>query len=1328
MIPFAWWELLHLYHILLNADDCLIHSLLKIFFTCIIYCYMQMIALYFPCWRASSRVSYIVTCRWLPSTFPAEELLHLFHILLHAGDCLILSLLKSLFTCIIYCYMQMIALLSLLLSPAEELKNYFTCIIYCYMQMIALNFPCWELLHLYHILLNADDCLIHSLLNIFFTCIIYCYMQMIAFYFPCWKLLHLYHILLHADDCLKLSPLKIFFTCIIYCYMEMIALYFPCWRAYSLISYIVTCRWLFFTFPAEELLHLYHILLHADDCLKLSLLRASSLVSYIVKCRWLPYTFPAEDLLHLYHILLHADDCLLLSLLKSYFTCIWYCSMQMIALYFPCWRSSSRVSYIVTCRWLPSTFPAEELLHLYHILLRADDCLKLSLLKSLFTCILYCYMQMIALYFPCWRAYSFVSYIVKCRWLPYTFPADDLPHVYHILLHADDCLKLTPLKIFFTCIIYCYMQMIALYFPCWRAYSLISYIVTCRWLFFTFPAEDLIHWYHILLHADDFHILSLLKIFFTCIIYCYMQMIAFYFACWRATSLVSYIVTCRWLHYTFPAEELLHLYHILLHADDCLILSPLKIFFTCIIYCYMQMIALIFHCWKAYSLVSYIVICRWLPYTFPAEELIHLYHILLHADDCILLSPLKNYFTCIIYCYMQMIALNFPRWRSSSLVSYIVTCRWLPYTFPAEDLLHVYHILLHADDCLILSLLKILFTGIIYCCMQMIAIYFPCWRSSSRVSYIVTCRWLPSTLPAEELLHLYHILLHADDCLILSLLKSYFTCIIYCYMQMIALYFSCWRSYSLVSYIVTCRWLPYTFPAEDLIHWYHILLHADDCLILSLLKIFFTCIIYCYMQMIALYFPCWRSYSLVSYIVACRWLPYTFPAEDLLHVYHILLHADDCLLLCLLKSYFTCIIYCYMQMIALYFPCWRASSLVSYIVACRWLPYTFPAEDLLHLYHILLHADDCLNLSLLKSLFTCIIYCYMQMIALYFPCWRAYSLISYIVTCRWLYFTFPAEELLHLYHILLHADDCLKLSPLKIFFTCIIYCYMQMIALYFPCWRSSSRVSYIVTCRWLLSTFPAEELLHLYHILLHADDCLILSLLKSLFTYIRYCYMQMIVFYFPCWKTTSLVSYIVKCRWLPYTFPAEDLLHVYHILLHADDWLILSLLKSFFTCFIYCYMQLIALYFPCWRASSLVSYIFTCRWFPSTFPAEELLHLYHILLLADDCLKLFLLKSLFTCIIYCYMQMIALYFSCWRSYSLVSYIVTCRWLPYTFPAEDLIHWYHILLHADDCLILSLLKIFFTCIIYCYMQMIAFYFTCWRATSLVSYIVTCRWLP
>ena len=179
------------------------------------------------------------------------------------------------------------------------------------------------------------------------------------------------------------------------------------------------------------------------------------------------------------------------------------------------------------------------------------------------------------------------------------------------------------------------------------------------------------------------------------------------------------------------------------------------------------------------------------------------------------------------------------------------------------------------------------------------------------------------------------------------------------------------------------------------------------------------------MQMIALYFPRWRSSSLVSYIVTCRWLPYTFPAEDLLHVYHILLHADDCLLLCLLKSYFTCIIYCYMQMIALYFPCWRAYSLVSNIVACRWLPYSFSAEELLHLYHILLHADDCLKLSLLKSLFTCIIYCYMQMIALYFPCW----------------------ELLHLYHILLNADDCLIHSLLKIFFTCIIYCYMQTIAL-----------------------------------------------------------------------------------------------------------------------------------------------------------------------------------------------------------------------------------------------------------------------------------------
>ena len=372
---------------------------------------------------------------------------------------------------------------------------------------------------------------------------------------------------------------------------------------------------------------------------------------------------------------------------------------------------------------------------------------------------------MIDLCFPCWRDSSLVSYIVTCSWLPYTFPAEELLHLYLILFHADDCLILSLLKIFFTCILYCYMQMIPFYFSCWRAYSLVSYIVTCRWLPYTFPAEDLIHWYHILLHADDCLILSLLKIFFTCIIYCYMQMIAFYFACWRATSLVSYIVTCRWFPYTFPAEELLHLYHILLHADDCLILSPLKIFFTCIIYCYMQMIALIFHCWRTYSLVSYIVICRWLPDTFPAEELIHLYHILLHADDCILLSPLKNYFNCIIYCYMQMIALNFPCW----------------------ELLHLYHILLNADDCLIHSLLKIFFTCIIYCYMQTIALYFPCWRASSLVSDIVPCRWLPYTFPAEDLLHVYHILLHADDCLLLSLLKSYFTCIINCYMQMIAL-------------------------------------------------------------------------------------------------------------------------------------------------------------------------------------------------------------------------------------------------------------------------------------------------------------------------------------------------------------------------------------------------------------------------------------------------------------------------------------------------------------------------------------------------------------
>ena len=553
------------------------------------------------------------------------------------------------------------------------------------------------------------------------------------------------------------------------------------------------------------------------------------------------------------------------------------------------------------------------------------------------------------------------------------------------------------------------------------------------------------------------------------------------------------------------------MYHILLNADDCLIHSLLKIFFTCIIYCYMQTIAFYFPCWRATSLVSYIVTCRWLPYTFPAEELLHLFHILLHAVDCLILSLLKSYFTCIIYCYMQMIALNFPSWRASSLVSYIVKCRWLPYTFPAEELLHLVHILLHAVDCLILSLLKSFFTCIIYCYMQTIALYFPCWRSSSRVSYIVTCRWLPSTFPAEELLHLYHILLHADDCLILSLLKSLFTYIIYCYMQMIVFYFPRWRATSLVSYIVTCRWLPYTFPVEELLHLYHILLNADDCLILSLLKSFFTWFIYCYMQLIALYFPCWRASSLVSYIVTCRWLPYTFPAEDLLHVYHILLHADDCLLLSLLKSYFTCIIYCYMQMIALYFPCWRAYSLISYIVTCRWLFFTFPAEELLHLYHILLHADDCLKLSLLKIFFTCIIYCYTQMIAFYFPCWRATSLVSYIVTCRWLPYTFPAEELIHLYHILLHADDCFLLSPLKNYFTCIIYCYMQMIALNFPCW----------------------ELLHLYHILLNADDCLIHSLLKIFFTCIIYCYMQMIAFYFPCWRATSLVSYIVTCRWLP---------------------------------------------------------------------------------------------------------------------------------------------------------------------------------------------------
>ena len=178
-------------------------------------------------------------------------------------------------------------------------------------------------------------------------------------------------------------------------------------------------------------------------------------------------------------------------------------------------------------------------------------------------------------------------------------------------------------------------------------------------------------------------------------------------------------------------------------------------------------------------------------------------------------------------------------------------------------------------------------------------------------------------------------------------------------------------------------------------------------------------------------------------------------------------------------------------MIALNIPCWRSSSLVSYIATCSWLPYTFPAEELLHLYLILLHADDCLILSLLKIFFTCIIYCYMQMIALNFPCWRSYSLVSYIVTCRWLPYTFTVEELIHLYHILLHADDCLKLSLLKILFTCILYCYMQMIVFCFP---------------------RLEELLSLlYHILLHADDCLKLSLLRA----------------------SSLVSYIVKCRWLP---------------------------------------------------------------------------------------------------------------------------------------------------------------------------------------------------
>ena len=962
--------------------------------------------------------------------------------------------------------------------------------------------------------------------------------------------------------------LKSLFKCIVYCYMQMIALYFRCWRAYSLISYIVTCRWLYFTFPAEELLQLYHILLHADDCLKLSLLRASSLVSYIVKCRWLPYfpcwrsslyhilkialNFPCWELLHLYHILLHADDCLILSLLKILFTCIWYCSMQMIALYFPCWRSSSRVSYIVTCRWLPSTFPAEEQIllcrlftiinivtcrWLYHaddclilsllkslLLLHADDCLKLSLLKSLFTCIVYCYsllcrwlpytflyLQMIALYFshwlkiiafftslvsyidfPCWRASSLVSYIVTCRWLPYTFPAEDLLHLYHILLHADDCLtfpaeELSPVTL-----------------KSWRATLLVSYIVTCRWFPYTFPAEELLHLYHILLHADDCLILSPLKIFFTCIIYCYMQMIALIFHCWRTYSLVSYIVICRWLPYTFPAEELIHLYHILLHADDCTLLSLLKNYFTCIIYCYMQMIALNFPCW----------------------ELLHLYHILLNADDCLIHSLLKIFFTCIIYCYMQTIALYFPCWRASSLVSYIVTCRWLPYTFPAEELLHLYHILLHADDCLLLSLLKSYFTCIIYCYMQMIALYFPCWRAYSLVSNIVACRWLPYSFPAEELLHLYHILLHADDCLKLSVLKSLFKCIVYCYMQMIALYFRCWRAYSLVSYIVTCRWLFFTFPAEDLLHLYHILLHADDCLNLSLLKSLFTCIIYCYMQMIALYFPCWRAYSLISYIVTCRWLYFTFPAEELLHLYHILLHADDCLKLSLL----------------------RASSLVSYIVKCRWLPYTFPAEDLLHLYHILLHAVDCLKLSLL----------------------RASSLASYIVKRRWLPYTFTAEDLLHLYLILFHADDCLILSLLKIFFTCIIYCYMQMIAFYFPCWRATSLVSYIVTCRWLPYTFPAEELIHWYQILLHADYCLIVSLLKSYFTCIIYCYMQMIALNFQCWRAYSRVSYIVTCRWLPYTFSAEELIHLYHILLHADDCFLLSLLKNYFTCIVYC--------------------------------------------------------------------------------------------------------------------------------------------------------------
>ena len=199
----------------------------------------------------------------------------------------------------------------------------------------------------------------------------------------------------------------------------------------------------------------------------------------------------------------------------------------------------------------------------------------------------------------------------------------------------------------------------------------------------------------------------------------------------------------------------------------------------------------------------------------------------------------------------MLIALNFPCWRASSLVSW-------------------------------------------YCSMQMIALYFPCWRSSSRVSW-------------------------------------------YCYMRMIALNFPCWRAYSLVSYIVTCRWLLYAFPAEELIHLYHILLNADDCLILSPLKIFFTCIIYCYMQMIALYFPCWGAYSLAcwhNWSMQYGWY-WTFPADDnsITAMDGIGFVAHNCLLLSLLMSYWvSCIIYWYRYW--WYWVSWHNWSQVWMLIGC----------------------------------------------------------------------------------------------------------------------------------------------------------------------------------------------------------------------------------------------------------------------------------------------------------------------------------------------------------------------------------------------------------